>query len=149
MRSGLVVTAGVALLLCVAGAAGAWATWKPVMPNIRVALKPDGGRAPDLMLIYDEQGGNPLLNKNHMLPSERISSCPTDDLQCAAPHARYEFRNEGPRRQSIQVRRQGHGNPILGGVTWTGTSYPRRVELACDLAVTDARRACRIVRITV
>lgn len=150
MRSGLVVTGGVALLLCVAGAAGAWATWKPVMPNIRVALKPDKGRAPDLMLIYDEQGGDPRRDKNHMLPSERISSCPTDDLQCAAPHARYEFRNEGPRRQSIQVRRLGsNGNPILGGVIWTGPSYPRKVELACDLAVADTRRACRIVRVTV
>lgn len=145
MRKGLGMAIGVALLLCAGGAAGAYATWKPVMPDIVVMLKPDRGKAPSLFLTYNEQGGDPLIRH----PGGRYGACSTDNRRCAMQHARYEFRGEGPRSQSIQVRRfQTGGNPILGGVTWTGPSYPRKVELACDLAVTDTRRACRIVRIT-
>lgn len=124
---------GAALVLCASGAAAAWATWKPVMPDIIVKLKPDKGKAPGLILTYNEQGGDPLVRH----PGQRYGACSTQNLQCAMRHARYEFRQEGPRSQSIQVRRfQTNGNPVLGGVTWTGPSYPRKVELACDLAVT-------------
>lgn len=145
MHKGLGAVIGAGLLLCAGGAAAAWATWKPVMPDIAVTLKPDDGRAPGLMLIYDERGGDPL----QRVHDPRLASCSTINLRCESAHARYEFRTEPVRRQSIQIRRfQSDGNPILGGVSWTGPSYPRKVELTCDLASRDPRRACAITRVT-
>lgn len=144
MRKGLGVMIGAGLLLCAGGAVSAWVIWKPVMPDVVVTFKPGRGKAPDLMLVYNESGGDPLVTH----PGIRLGSCETRNLRCEMPHARYEYRTEPSRNQSIQVRRNPNDpDAVIGGVAWKGPSYPRRVELTCDLAIADKRRACSIVRV--
>ena len=145
----MVMIAVAGLLIGVAGAMSAWLLWKPVMPDIVVALKVRQAKAPYLLLIYDQQGRDPFVIHHSLLPGQRIGGCATAGQLCVMPHARYEFRKEAPRRQSIQIlRMQEGGNQLVGGATWAGSSYPRRLEINCDLTVTDPRRACAIKRVT-
>jgi hypothetical protein len=52
------------------------------------------------------------------------------------------------RTQSFQVRDfDGHGNPIIGGVTWDGSAFPREVLLSCDLRVKEVAKSCRVEKI--
>lgn len=122
---------------------------KPVSPQITVRL--DGAPMPNaftqLLVRYDEKGSLPF-SRETFSHDVRTSFCDVNGGRCVASRARYESRAEGSRYQSIQLRKMvAEGNPIVGGVRWSGPSYPDHVTISCNLAISDARTACTIVDI--
>lgn len=122
---------------------------KPVVPQVHVTFVDHEELRPGYQLFvrYDESGSAPFDDKNFSRGSIRSSFCDINDGRCISSRMRYEIRFEGFRQQSIQLRKSGewvtdsHGN-LLGGVQWYGPSYPDRVKITCDLAISDARTAC-------
>jgi hypothetical protein len=122
---------------------------KPVFPQVHVTLVNHGELRPgyQLFLQYDEAGSAPFSSETFGRAGIRSSGCDVKDGRCVSSRARYEKRLEGLRQQSIQLRKIGGWVPgsesnLLGGVLWYGPSYPDRVKITCDLAVSDARTAC-------
>ena len=119
---------------------------RPAMPAFAIDLRspPGHGDAMHLMLIYDRDGHDPF-RPGSMTSSQRISGCRTIGTRCVSESARMELGPADTRRQSLQIRvLNGAGNPILGGVTWTGPARPARLSVTCDLAVGDVRKACAV-----
>lgn len=121
---------------------------KPVVPQVIVKFTNYGElRAGyQLFISYDEAGSTPFSSETFSKDS-RSSGCDVKDGRCISSRARYEKRFEGLRQQSIQMRKigrwaTGSESNLLGGVQWYGPSYPDRVKITCDLAVSDARAAC-------
>jgi hypothetical protein len=80
---------------------------------------------------------------------QHVSSCRPDDRgTCIANAGVIGVRSGLRRTQSFQVRDfDGHGNPIIGGVTWDGSAFPREVLLSCDLRVKEVAKSCRVEKI--
>lgn len=120
---------------------------KPVVPQIAITVG-DTGTArgiDDMLLMYVEDGA---LRRDGKPKSPRFSGCDIAARECIGGRARYEMRLDGERPQTIQIRGMGReGNVLLGNVSWQGPSYPDRVEIACDLGMESAERACRVTRI--
>jgi len=124
-------------------------SWRPVMPEFIVGIRPADGRVrtPSLMLIYGENGSDPFLGGN-LGADRRVSGCRTTGAICVSPAARKEFGAIDDRQQSLQVRLfNGKGNPIIGGVRWTGAWHPEQVRVTCDLRITDVRKSCAVSEI--
>lgn len=125
--------------------------WRHVMPEVVVDMRTasDGNKAPDLMIVYGERGSDPFRN-GPLKSDQRISQCQTVASRCVSRAARKELGaiSEGP--QSLQIRLfNGDGNPIIGGLHWTGSWHPEQMRVTCDLRVTDVRSACAISRVTI
>lgn len=143
--------ATIAVVVAAASTAAARAYWKPVMPAIAVEMKLGGAviTAPNLLLIYGEQGSDPF-RSGTLAPDQRISNCTASGILCISRAARNEFLTDGARKQSLQVRLfNGRGNPILGAVTWSGPAFPKSVTLACDFKITDVHHTCKVSKIAV
>lgn len=124
-------------------------TWRPVMPEFVVDVRTadNGNLSPSLMLIYSEQGSDPFLG-GPLGPGRRISSCDAVGSLCVSRAARKEFGAIQERPQSLQIRFfDGSGNPIVGGVRWTGSWHPRQVRVTCDLRISDARHSCAVLEV--
>lgn len=122
---------------------------KPVFPQITVDLGGDSlpDAAKQLLVRYDEKGSLPF-SRETFSHDVRTSFCDVNGGRCVASRARYESRAEGSRYQSIQLRLiKADGNPIVGGVRWSGPSYPDHVTISCNLSISDVRTACTIVDI--
>lgn len=136
-----------AMVVLIAGSAyAAVRSWRPVMPEFIVDVRTADGAdaAPSLLLIYGENGSDPFLGGN-LGPDRRISDCLTSGSLCVSRAARNEFGAIAERPQSLQIRLYtGKGNPIVGGVLWTGPWHPKQVRLICDLRVTDVRKSCAV-----
>ena len=121
---------------------------KPVVPQVMVKFLNQGELSAgyQLFVSYDEAGSAPFSRETFSKDS-RSSGCDVKDGRCISSRARYENRLEGLRQQSIQLRKIGRWvtgpeSNLLGGVQWYGPSYPDRVKITCDLAISDARTAC-------
>lgn len=121
---------------------------KPVVPQVMVKLLNQGElRAGYQVFVgYDEAGSAPFSHETFSKAS-RSSGCNIKDGRCISSRARYETRLEGLRQQSIQLQKSGgwatdSESNLLGGVQWYGPSYPDRVKITCDLAISDTRTAC-------
>lgn len=150
MKTALMLTIPAVAAVLVAGATYVHSTnRRPVMPEVVVDVRsPQGGRSSPLMLIYGEQGSSPF-RQGTLAPDQRVAQCQTVGSRCVSPSARREFAmpRQGP--QSLQVRLfNGAGNPIVGGVTWTGPWHPSQVRLTCDLRIADVRSACTVASFT-
>lgn len=117
---------------------------KPVVPQVIIDF---GGRTEvadgfKVLIQYDENVSARSYERGSSR-NVRIASCQVNGGSCISSRARYEWRFEGERVQSIQLRElNGNGNPIVGGVRWKGASYPDRVKIVCDMSDLDARRPC-------
>lgn len=101
------------------------------------------------MLIYGENGSDPFRGGN-LRADQRISACRTIGSLCVSQAARKEFGEIHERLQSLQVRLfTGKGNPIVGGVSWTGSLHPKQVRVACDLRVVDIRASCVVSEVVI
>ena len=146
MKSVLKFGIPVTIMLIGGSAYAAVQSWRPVMPEFVVDIRTADGadKTPSLMLIYGENGSDPFLGGN-LGADRRISGCRTIGALCVSRAARKEFGAVNERSQSLQVRLfTGKGNPIVGGVSWTGSWHPRQVRVTCDLRVTDVRRSCAV-----
>jgi hypothetical protein len=136
--------------LLIGGTAYATAhTRRPVMPEFVVDVRTSDtdNLSPPLMLIYSEEGSDPFLG-GPLGPGRRIANCNTVGSLCVTRAARKEFGTIQNRPQSLQVRlANGNGNPIVGGVPWTGSWHPRQVRVICDLRVSDARQSCAVIEV--
>jgi hypothetical protein len=124
---------------------------KPVVPQVIVNLvNPTELRAGYQLLVrYDEAGSAPFSNETFGRINVRSSGCDVKDGRCIGSRARYERRFEGPRNQSIQLRKMGgwvteSESNLLGGVQWNGPSYPDQVKITCDLANSNPQTACKL-----
>ncbi len=128
--------------------AASFVHWRPVMPAfiIEASAPPAAPRKePSLMLIYGEEGTDPLRNGT-LARDQRISSCALEDGRCISAPARHEFHADGPHAQSLQIRLRGPAaNPIIGAVRWNGPAHPSRVRVACDFRVPEPSKACRVL----
>lgn len=144
-RRGYLAAAAIAVTLVSGSALAAKrAYWRPVMPSVTVDIRTDdrGEITPSLMLFYWEKGADPL-RTGTLAPGWRLAQCQTNGSLCIAAPARNEWHAEPSRRQSLQIRLfNGNGNPIVGGVNWTGPAYPKQVRIVCDLRVSDPERTC-------
>jgi hypothetical protein len=145
MRGTTKLGAGVIAVILVGYAAyAAGQHRRHVMPEVLVDVR-GAGHGDQLLLIYGEQGSDPVRN-GFLGRDQRISQCGVVGTRCASVAAREEWGAIGERLQSLQVRLlDGRGNPVVGGVRWTGSWHPRQVHVACDPGIHDARRACTIV----
>ena len=146
MKSAIKFGMPVMALLVGGSAYAAVQSWRPVVPAFVVDVRTAGGgdKTPSLMLIYGENGSDPFRGGN-LGADRRISGCQTVGSLCVSRAARKEFSaiHEGP--QSLQIRLfTGKGNPIVGGVSWTGLWHPKRVRVTCDLRIADVRRSCAV-----
>lgn len=124
--------------------AAAHTYWRPVSPKFVIVVRSADHQTNTLLLTYGERGADPFSPGTNSV-GRRYSFCTTAASLCVSPPARNEFRTEGARRQSLQVRLLGRpGNPIVDGVIWSGRAYPDEVHLACDLSISDPRRSCAI-----
>lgn len=121
---------------------------KPVVPEVMVKFLNQGELrfGYQLFVSYDEAGSAPFSDETFSKDS-RSSGCNIKDGRCISSRMRYEMRLEGFRQQSIQLRKiggwtTGSESNLLGGVQWYGPSYPDRVKITCDLAISDVRTAC-------
>jgi hypothetical protein len=147
MPKGSMLGAFLALVLGVAGYVAGTSYWRPVMPSVTIDAK--GREALDgstqLMVIYGERGRDPM-HSGTLAPDERISGCVFAEGACVSYAARHELRLDGPRKQSLQIRRiGGENNPIVATVVWTGPAYPAVVRLACDFRNPRVDQACTMV----
>ena len=136
----------VVVMLVGSSAYAAVQSWRPVMPEFVVDVRrADGGdEAPSLMLIYGENGSDPFREDN-LGAGRRISGCQTIGSLCVTHAARKEFGAIYERPQSLQIRLfTGNGNPIVGGVSWTGSWHPKQVRVTCDLRITEVRKSCAV-----
>lgn len=120
---------------------------QPVVPQIVIEFESNVSLQDglDFLVQYDEAGSMPF-SRDTFSRNVRTTSCWTNAGRCIASRKRYETRWEGPRFQSIQLRTiSGDGNPILGGVRWTGPAYPHRVTISCNMSDLDTRTACNLV----
>jgi hypothetical protein len=143
------IVIGSAIFLLAAGVAAAatGANTRPVMPSINVTVSDPAknNMQPTLMLVYWDNGSPPFSVSN--LPTGwRLSSCETMNGQCVSEPARRELHLRRTQEQSVQVRLfDGRTNPVIGGVSWSGPSYPDEVSITCDLNVMDIAEACAFV----
>ncbi|UYY58859.1 hypothetical protein [Sphingomonas sp. S2-65] len=118
--------------------------WRPVMPAVRIDVAEAGVPTPTLVLIYGE--GRELYGPG--VAGDQITSCQTLAGTCNAVAGHSALHLAGSSRQSLQVRwLNGDGRPVISGVTWQGSVYPTQVDLRCDLAASDPRKACALVRV--
>lgn len=122
---------------------------KPVVPQVIVKLlnQSELRAGYQLFVSYDEAGSAPFSKETFSRGGIRHSGCEIKDGRCISSRMRYETRLDGLRQQSIQLRKMGgwatgSESNLLGGVQWYGPSYPDRVKITCDLAISDARTAC-------
>jgi hypothetical protein len=142
--------AAAAVILLGGAAYAAAESWRPVMPEfvIDVRTADSGEKAPALLLSYSEHGRNPFSDGPYG-SNYRYSQCETTGSLCVSRAARHEFGDVGRQPQSLQIRLfNGKGNPIVGGVSWTGSWHPKQVRIICDLRVPDARKSCAIAEVT-
>jgi hypothetical protein len=147
MRLAIAFTATV---LLAGGALSATTYWRPAMPQFTVELRngPGADRA-SLLLIYGDNGSDPF-RAGTLAPDQHISDCAGNGPMCVSLPGRRALRSGRERRQSLQLRTfNGNGNPIVGGVTWTGPAYPSEVRVVCDLRTKDIGATCRVANITV
>lgn len=119
-------------------------SWRPGMPAFFVDVRTADGvkMAPALILIYSEVGRDPFF-VGTLGSGKRIAFCRTVGSLCVSSPTRGEFAVQRDRPQSLQVRLfNGNGNPIVGGVRWSGPSHPREVRMTCDLRVPDVKKTC-------
>ena len=127
-------------------------SWRHVMPGFVIDVRnADGeGGTQKLILIYGEDGSDPLLNRDHMATDQRISGCTVVGSVCKSDPARREFGTTRERAQSLQIRLlNGIDNPIVGGVRWTGPWHPSRVRISCDLQNQDLGRSCTLTEVII
>ncbi len=132
------------------GALAATSYWRPAMPQFVVELRngPEADRA-SLLLVYGHNGSDPF-RAGALAPDQHVSDCAGNGPMCVSLPGRSALRSGGERRQSLQLRAfNGNGNPIIGGVTWTGSAYPKQVQVVCDLRTRDVSATCRVTNITV
>lgn len=149
MRLTLFATGIATMVLLAGGALAATVHWAPAMPQIRlVAHDGSGAVRKSIMFIYGDEGSDPFRDGS-LRRDQHVSFChPDDEGTCTADAAVIGVRSGLRRTQSLQVRNfDGHGNPIIGGVTWNGSAYPREVRLSCDLRVKEVARSCRVEKI--
>lgn len=150
MKSALKFGVPVVVMLIGGSAYAAVQSWRPVMPEFVVDVRTADGadKTPSLMLIYGEHGSDPF-HAGNLGADRRISGCRTVGSLCVSRAARNEFGAVIERPQSLQVRLSTKGgNPIVGGVSWSGSWHPRQVRVTCDLRVTDVRKSCAVLEIT-
>lgn len=120
--------------------------WRPAVPEIVVELRtPMGSEMPvALSFFYSEAGSDPF-RPGRFAPDRRFSMCNTKGARCIAEPAWYGLRTGRARRQSLQIYKTSlDGDALIGGAVWTGRSYPKQVQLVCDLGISDLRNACAI-----
>ncbi|PIB93965.1 hypothetical protein [Caulobacter sp. FWC2] len=138
-----VLIVGVAALGALVYAA-ATSYWRPVMPSVTIDAEGRAalGGSRQLLIVYGERGADPM-HSGPLAPDERISGCTFANGACVSQAARHELRLDGPRKQSLQIRRIGApGNPIVATVVWSGPAYPALVRLACDFRRPRLEQAC-------
>lgn len=126
--------------------------WRHVMPGFVIDMRNgDEKSGPQkLILIYGEDGSDPFLNLDHLATDQRISACTVVASVCESEPARREFGTTSERPQSLQIRLlNGKGNPILGGVRWTGPWHPSRVRISCDLQNQDMGQSCKLTEVII
>ncbi|HMG48331.1 MAG TPA: hypothetical protein VK614_12820 [Allosphingosinicella sp.] len=147
MRSAIKLGIPVMAVMLIGGTAyAAIQSWRHVMPEFVVDVRTadNGNKTPALMLIYGENGSDPF-REGPLGGDRRISQCQTIGSLCVSRAARKEFGTTYDRPQSLQVRLvTGKGNPVVGGLRWTGSWRPRQVRVTCDLRVPDVRRSCAV-----
>lgn len=127
-------------------------SWRHVMPGFVIDVRnaDEEGNTQKLFLIYGEDGSDPFLNRDHLATDQRISSCSVVASVCESEPARREMGTTSERPQSLQIRLlNGKGNPIVGGVRWTGPWHPRRVRISCDLQNQDVRQSCTLTEVII
>lgn len=101
-----------------------------------------------LLLIYGDKGSDPF-RAGTLAPDQHISDCSFEGRICTTDLGRRSFQSGGKRRQSLQLRMfNGEGNPIIGGVSWTGPAFPEQVRVVCNMPAADVRTTCKVVSIT-
>ncbi len=152
MRRKVYYSLVIAAVVLVAGSAyGASKNlWRPAMPEISVQFRPadTSDKPPELMLIYGDDGSDPF-RSGTLAADQHVNNCRTVNSLCMSRAGRKEFGLPPIRQQSLQIRLfNGNGNPIIGGVRWTGPAHPSQIVVTCDRRVSDVRKSCAVLRVT-
>lgn len=147
MRIVTTIGAAVAAVLFISGSGYAAAmNWRHSVPEFVIDVRTADGepKAPTLLLVYGDKGSDPF-HEGSGRRDIRITQCKTAGSLCVSPLFRKEYLPGGEGPQSLQIRLyNGNGNPVVGGVRWTGPWHPDHVRVTCDLRLSDVRRSCTV-----